>query len=150
MSKYTAVDADVTYLESYDRVQFEFDMMQHDPDKLAEASYSWMAFKDPKQMIKEIEKKMKNWRTAGDGVILLLCFLFSILFLVTLITLIVLLIIYKGGWKVKMLFSVLVSVFLMFAVLLILFGMYNKVYGNTKSLIGLSQDPAGSARAPEK
>lgn len=50
MSKYTKMDADVVYMNTSDRINFEFDMLNHNPDKYVELSYGFAAMKSPRNI----------------------------------------------------------------------------------------------------
>ncbi len=134
MSNYTRFDADVQYLETDDRVNYEYDMTNHDVDKYVEISYAFQGMSN----IQELKEKFKDWRKVGGAIITVLVF---ILVFVLIVTALVYTWFYvnKVQWKVKLLRNVTLSVSLFFVLLCILYYIFNKLYGEMVGLVELAR-----------
>lgn len=136
MSIHTNLDADVMFLDSSERINYEFDLLNHDVNKYVEASYGFAAIKDPK----DIKSKFTDWRKAGLAIITVLVFILTIVLIITLIIYIVLYI-RKVDWKMKILQNVSLSAGLFFVILCIMYFIFNKLLGEMIALINLVKDP---------
>lgn len=130
------MDADVMFLDSSERINYEFDLLKHDVNKYVEASYGFSAIKDPADM----KSKFTDWRKAGLAIITVLVFILTIVLIITLITYIVLYI-KKVDWKMKILQNVTLSAALFFVILCIMYFIFNKLYGEMIALINMVKDP---------
>lgn len=147
MSIHTSLDADVQYLDSSERINYEFDLLNHDVNKYVEASYGFAAIKDRK----DLKNKFTDWRKAGLAIITVLVFILTVVMIVTLIIYIILYI-KKVDWKMKILQNVTFSAALFFVILCIMYFIFNKLFGEMIALINMVKDPPPPAfkRKPKK
>jgi hypothetical protein len=135
MSKYTRFDADVQYLDTADRVNYEYDMTKHDVDKYVEISYAFQAMTN----IKELKEKFRDWRKVGGAIITVLVFIF-VFVMIIMVIMYCLMYIFKVQWKVKLLQNVSLSVTLFFVLLCIMYYIFNKLYGEMVALVEMARD----------
>lgn len=136
MSIHTSLDADVQYLDSSERINYEFDLLNHDVNKYVEASYGFAAIKDRK----DLTSKFKDWRKAGLAIITVLTFVLTVVLIITLIIYIILYI-KKVDWKMKILQNVTLSAALFFVILCIMYYIFNKLLGEMVALLNMVKDP---------
>lgn len=136
MSIHTNLDADVMFLDSSERINYEFDLLNHDVNKYVEASYGFAAIKDRK----DLKSKFTDWRKAGLGIITVLVFVLTIVLIITLIIYIILYI-RKVDWKLKILQNITLSAGLFFVILCIMYFIFNKLLGEMIALLNMVKDP---------
>ena len=137
MSNYTKLDSEVTFLDTSDRVEYEYDLLQHDVQKNIEMSYGLSALTNPKS----IRDNFKDPKKIGLAILTLLIFLMTLSLIV--LVLIQLFCMWKGDlWKEQQeRIGKLTIPMIMFLILLLLFYIiYNKFYEQIVSLIMLSKD----------
>ena len=135
MSKYTSNDDDVKAMDPGDRVQYEFDLLEHNVDKMVEASYATMAMKD-KSMIKE---QLKNPKKVYLGIIMLLVYTFVVVFLILFIIWFILKLLGKD--KSINLRKVMVSIMCMLLLLIIITLIINSMQANMVELVEMTKEP---------
>lgn len=136
MSKYTSEDPDVVAMDLGDRVQYEFDLLDHDVDKMVEASYAVMAMKDRSL----IQEQMKSPRKIYIGVIMMLVQIFTILFVIMFLLWLILRILGSEYYAVN-LGKIIISVFCMLALLIIITVTITSMQGNMTELVEMSKEP---------
>lgn len=141
MSNYTKLDADVMFLDNDDRVQYEFDLLNHDVEKNIELSYGFSAIRNPR----EIKKKFKDKKKIGLAIITVLCFILAICLIIFILAYIYF---YIQGveFKTKLLNKVCISFILVFIILVIMYMIFNKMYGEMISLIIMSKQQKKTKR----
>lgn len=135
MSIHTKLHADVMYLDSSERINYEFDLLKHDVNKYVEAAYGFSAIKDPR----DIKSKFTDWRKAGLAIITILVFVLTIVMIITIIIYIILYI-RKVEWKMRILENVTISAALFFVILCIMYFIFNKLFGEMIALINMVKD----------
>lgn len=135
MSQYTKVDPDVIFLDTPDRVNYEFDLLNHDVNTFKELSFGVTAAKNPK----DIKNYFKNWKTAGTGILVLLIFIVTILLLVS-ILIYLFLYIKKIEWKVSLLRKIGICILFFFVLVCTLYYIFNKLLTEIMALITLSRE----------
>jgi len=135
MSKYTRNDPDVLFLDTRDRIEYEFDLLKHNVEKNEELSWGMSAIKDPKN----IKKKFKDPKKIGLAIIVVICFL---LMIVLILMIIVYLIFYikKVEWKLDLMKKIIYSLLLAFLILVIFYKMFNRMYEEMVMLLNLAKD----------
>lgn len=144
MSNYTKLDSEVTFLDTSDRVEYEYDLLQHDVQKNIEMSYGLSALTNPKS----IRDNFKDPKKIGLAILTLLIFLMTLSLIV--LVLIQLFCMVKGDLWIEQQERIgkLTIPMIMFLILLLLFYIiYNKFYEQIVSLIILSKDNKTSAAA---
>lgn len=136
MSKYTSQDSDVKAMDDGDRVQYEFDLLQHDVDRMVEASYATMAMRN-RGMIKE---KMRDLKGIYIGIIMLLVYFFTVVFIILFVIWLVMKI--KGSEDSVNLRKVMVSVLCMLVLLVVITLTINSMQGNMTELVEMTKEPA--------
>jgi hypothetical protein len=142
MSNYTKLDSEVTFLDTSDRVEYEYDILQHDVEKNIEMSYGLSALTNPKS----IRENFKDPKKIGLAILTLLIFILTL-------SMFILVVFHTFCWlkgdayldrREKI--GKLTIPMLMFLLLLLIFYMiYNKFYEQVISLIILSKDNKTSA-----
>lgn len=135
MSKYTSEDPDVKSMEQGDRIQYEFDLLEHDVENMIEASYATMAIKNPK-MIKE---HMTSPKIIYSGILMFLVYVFTIIFIILFIIWLILFI--KGSDSSTNLRKVMVSILFMLVLLLIITFTIKSMQGNMIELVEMTKEP---------
>jgi hypothetical protein len=146
MSNYTKLDSEVTFLDTSDRVEYEYDILQHDVEKNIEMSYGLSALTNPKS----IRDNFKDPKKIGLAILTLLIFLMTLSLIVLVI--VQLFCMWKGDAWIQRQEKIgkLTIPMIMFLILLLLFYIiYNKFYEQIVSLIMLSKDNKASAAAKE-
>lgn len=142
MSNYTKLDSEVTFLDTSDRVEYEYDLLQHDVQKNIEMSYGLSALTNPNS----IRENFKDPKKIGLAILTLLIFILTISMII--LVLFHLFCIWKGDTYIDRREKIarLTIPMLMFLLLLLIFYMiYNKFYEQIVSLIILSKDNKTSA-----
>ena len=135
MSKYTKQDPDVVFMDTSDRVNYEFDMLNHDVDKMVEISYGLSALRGKTNMRDQF-KDPKIFPYA------LLSLLATILVALMIVVGLVFVIVYlmKVQWKQMQIRNVCMSIMLFFVVLCALFYIFSKVLGEMIALIEMVKE----------
>jgi hypothetical protein len=132
------MDAEVVYMDSSDRVDFEFDMMNHNVEKNVEMSYGFAAFKNPRDFKGKFEDVKKDKKKIGLAILTALC-LFLVIAII--IFLIIYIVVYIKGieWKVSVLQKVSLSCFFLFVILVVMYYSFNRVFGEMVSLVNVTK-----------
>lgn len=136
MSKYTSDDIEVASLEKADRVNFEFDMLNHDVEKNVELSYGASAVKRPQS----ITETVSDWRNLATIILMSACAL--LMFVAIVLAGIYLVLMFCGDKyedKRSSLFRVIVSCLLLLIVVFILFTIFNKMKSEMNMLVNASK-----------
>ena len=135
MSKYTKLDADVMFMDTPDRVNYEFDLLNHDVDKNVEMSIGLSVLKNPKS----IGDRFKDPKKIALAILTVLIFALTIVIIIILI-LYTYFFIKQNEAKQKPLENILISAGLLFILLIIFYIIFNKLYGEMIGLITVSKD----------
>lgn len=137
MSNYTKLDSDVTFLDTSDRVEYEYDLIHHDVQKNIEMSYGLSALTNPKS----IGENFRDPKKIGLAILTLLIFILTLSMII--LVLFHLFCIYKGDAYIDRQEKIgkLTIPMLMFLLLLLMFYIiYNKFYEQIVSLVVMSKD----------
>jgi hypothetical protein len=135
MSKYTKLDADVMFMDTPDRVNYEFDLLNHDVDKNIEMSVGFTVIKNPKSL----PDNFKDPKKIGLAILTVLIFVLTIVILIVL-ALYTYFFIKHNEAKREPLENILCSAGLLFVLLIIFYIIFNKLYGEMIGLITISKD----------
>lgn len=135
MSKYTSEDSDVMAMDPGDRVQYEFDLLEHDVEKMVEASYATLAIQD-RGMIKE---QLKQPRKVYLGIIMFFVYIFTFVFIILFVIWIVLKI--KGSDSSVNLRKVMVSILCLLLLLIVITLTVNSMQINIAELVEMTKEP---------
>ena len=137
MSNYTKTDPDVMFLDTDDRVAYEFDLLKFNVEKNVEASYGYQGLMNPRG----IKEKFKDPKKIGLAIITLLCFIIAIVLLL-LILIYIVLVINQTDWKLELLRKVVYSLALIFVILIVFYMIYNLMYGEMIVLVNMTKNNA--------
>lgn len=135
MSKYTKLDADVMFMDTPDRVNYEFDLLNHDVDKNIEMSIGFSILKDPKSL----PQRFKDPKKIALAILTVLIFILTIVLIIILV-LYTYFYIKQNEAKRKPLEKIIYSMGLFFILLVIFYIIFNKLYGEMIGLITISKD----------
>jgi heme/copper-type cytochrome/quinol oxidase subunit 4 len=136
MSKYTSNDIEVTSLDQGDRINFEFDMLNHDVEKNVELSYGASVAKKPSA----ITDSITDWKKLATTI--LMCACGGLLIAVVLMIIVFIILIFFGEKKEQertMLSHVAISCILLLVVVFILYTIFNRMKGEMNTLINVSK-----------
>jgi len=137
MSNYTKLDSDVTFLDTSDRVEFEYDLIHHDVQKNIEMSYGLSALTNPKS----IRDNFRDPKKIGLAILTLLIFVMTLSIII--LVLVHLFCLYMGdAWidRQEKIGKLTIPMIMFLLLLLIFYIIYNKFYQQIVSLIVLSKD----------
>lgn len=144
MSKYTSGDVEVLSLDMGDRINFEFDMLNHDVDRNVELSYGTSALKDRSS----IKESFKDWKKLGTVFIMILS---GILTFVVIVLVIVYVVLYMMGEKPdtrQTMAHVAFSAVLLFVVIGIIYYIFGKMQTEAMKLGTMLKKKPASEVAP--
>ena len=135
MSKYTRNDPDVLFLDTKERIEFEFDLLKHNVEKNEELSWGMSALRNPR----DIKNRFRDPKKIGFAIITLLCFFLAVVIILLLIVYIILFI-KKVEWKLALLKKVILSLIFAFLILVIFYKIFYHMYGEMILLVKLTRD----------
>lgn len=128
MAKYTADDPDITYLDKYDQINYNFDLLKHDVDKNQEpyiGRQSVRMLTNPNQ-IGDMFKSPRQFTVAIYSLAMLLATVMIFVFIIVMLILHIV-----GGPNNEIRFSIMKEMFFYFLcvifVLVILYAFLNKI-----------------------
>jgi hypothetical protein len=125
-------DKDILTLETADRVQYEFDLMNHNIHKASELTYVYEALGNIKGLI----QKLKSPKTMISGIMYILYVLMTILIIVLLVLWVHF---REDEMKVSTIKSTLYIVMLFYAVLIIFSTISDMLFIKLKALVTISK-----------